>query len=125
MRGNQPLFDFFNKYPGFGYNPSNSSIKEWKRLCRYCGWPTKQERRHHAEREQAYEEFRRAMTLSFNQTFGESDEDGTAWDRLCSSAGISDIPESLQEKKRVSFCFTLTYIILIQSDHAFHACKSL
>lgn len=102
MAGKQPLKEFFEDYAGFEFDPSASTTDEWRRLCRFCRWPNRKQDRNHAEREEAYEDFRRAMTQSFNITFGSDDDDADAWGRLCSAAGFSNSPRSLEERKEVS-----------------------
>ena len=100
-KGKQALRDFFSGYPGFRYRSSADSIDEWRRLCRHCDWPSRREDYHHAEREEAWQDYRRAMTISFNDTFGNDDCDSEAWAKLCSSAGISNVPRTLAERKAV------------------------
>ena len=128
MAGKQPLMEFFEAYAGFVFDPSASTTDEWRRLCRFCRWPTRKEDRNHIEREEAYEDFRRAMIQSFNVTFGSDDNDADAWGPFGSAAGFSNAPRSLEERKKVGLssihfnptdvfrsCFPLTSISAICS----------
>ena len=124
-RGNQALREFFSDYPGFKYRPSADSIDEWRRLCRHCGWPSRRNDYHHAEREEAWQDYRRAMTLAFNDTFGNDDCDSEAWAKLCSSAGISDIPRTLEERKSVRIKLPCPTLLLRLADYAQHARQSV
>ena len=101
MAGKQPLKDFFSNYAGFRFKSSASTWNEWRRLCRHQRWPGRKNDRNHEEREDAFRSFRIALTQSFNETFGQDENDADAWHKLCRAAGIPDIPMSLGQMKEV------------------------
>ncbi len=56
-----PLASFFNQYPGFRYDPTESATDEFRRLGRQQGW-----NRYNRGRENALEEYKNAVVNQFN-----------------------------------------------------------
>ncbi|KAF9479097.1 hypothetical protein BDN70DRAFT_787389, partial [Pholiota conissans] len=86
---------FFSMYPSFSYNPSNSAMEEFYRLCNTHHW-----RREAPEREAARRAFNKALVLQFNHNFGTDVEDLHSWQVLAGLIGMDPIPDKLGECRR-------------------------
>ncbi|KIJ63549.1 hypothetical protein HYDPIDRAFT_112992 [Hydnomerulius pinastri MD-312] len=85
-----PLRAFFAKYPSFAYDTSNSSSKEYYRLCEELHWD-----REDVDRFLAYEEFKNALVKQFNMIYGTDESSLHAWRNICEAINISPVPEGL------------------------------
>ena len=56
------------------------------------------------ERDDAREDFRRAMVLDFNETFGVDVNNLTSWQKLCSILRVDPIPDHIKDCRSVSCC---------------------
>ena len=54
------------------------------------------------DKDNAREEFGRAMVLDFNETFGVDASSLEAWQRLCSMLGVEPVPDEITECRLVS-----------------------
>ncbi|KAK5099916.1 hypothetical protein LTS08_005631 [Lithohypha guttulata] len=90
---------FFAYYPDFDYNRTESSPREFYRMCDFFDWGKNSRDEYPAERLQAQEDFRRAMVENFNDHFGTDVDDLQAWEHMCVVLGIEPLPESMQAMK--------------------------
>ena len=94
----RPIAAFFAQFlpsPEFTYNPSQAPTKEFKRLARAKKWKK--------DTWDAYKvELNRAMIEQFNEVYGTSDDDITAWQALYARLGLENVPETLKECRKVS-----------------------
>ncbi|KAJ8692425.1 hypothetical protein PTI98_009737 [Pleurotus ostreatus] len=67
---------FFANYAGFDYNPENSAIPEFYRLCRFMGWGG-----YNPDREEAHE------------------NDINSWHKICVVVGLDPLPDTLEEAR--------------------------
>jgi hypothetical protein len=54
------------------------------------------------DQREAYEGFRDALVMEFNENFGTDTTDLTSWQTLCAAVRIDPIPDTLAEARRVS-----------------------
>jgi hypothetical protein len=94
---NQPLEIFFSQYPMFQYQPENSPVMEFKRLCEECGWEKESN-----EKKAARRKFNLAMAKEFNSLFGSDEKDINNWYKLCHVLRIEPVPDTLKECRAVS-----------------------
>jgi hypothetical protein len=94
---NQPLKRFFSRYPKFQYQPQNSPIIEFKRLCEVYCWGQERE-----EKKAARREFNLAMKEEFNSLYGTDEKDINNWYKLCHVLRIDPVPSTLKECRAVS-----------------------
>ncbi|RXW17794.1 hypothetical protein EST38_g8055 [Candolleomyces aberdarensis] len=96
VRNLGPLENFFENYSyTFSYDSTESATSEFHRLCRVMSWE-----RDDPEQKEAYEEFRDALVMEFNENFGTDANDLTSWQALCAAVRIDHIPDSLAEARR-------------------------
>ena len=81
---NDPIADFFARFPDFKYNPDRTWPEEWKKL------------RRHLEKQ-----LQRAAIERFESTFSFDPTDLAAWHKMCRVLGIVPPPPTHQECKRV------------------------
>jgi hypothetical protein len=93
----KPLEIFFSQYSRFRYQPKNSSILEFYRLCDEYGW-----RKWGAEREAARDKFDLAMKNQFNYLYGTDEKDINNWIKLCCVLSIDPLPNSIWKCREVS-----------------------
>ena len=94
---NQPLKRFFSRYPKFQYQPQNSPIIEFKRLCEVYCWGQERE-----EKKAARCKFNLAMKEEFNSLYGTDEKDINNWYKLCHVLRIDPVPSTLKECRAVS-----------------------
>ncbi|KAF4571154.1 hypothetical protein EYR36_008482 [Pleurotus pulmonarius] len=85
---------FFEDYPGFDYNPRNSAILEFYRLCDFYSWD-----RDDPERKEAHEAFKDALVKEFNDIYGTDENDIESWHKICTVLDIDPLPGTLQEAR--------------------------
>ena len=79
-------------------------MDQFRRLARQL--PAKE------ERDDAREDFQRAMVLDFNETFGVDVNNLTSWQELCSILSVDPIPDDIKGCRSVSCCLVL--VVLFQ-----------
>jgi hypothetical protein len=92
-----PLKDFFSQYSNFQFQPSNSPVAEFRRLCDTYEW-----KRDSPEKKIAHTEFSIAMKKEFSNLYGSDEKDIRNWHRLCYVLRIDPVPETLQKCRTVS-----------------------
>ncbi|KAJ8692426.1 hypothetical protein PTI98_009738 [Pleurotus ostreatus] len=85
---------FFDDYPGFDYDPGNSAILEFYRLCDFCGWD-----REDPDRKEAHQAFKDALVQEFNDIYGTDENDIDSWHKICTVLDIDPLPDTLQEAR--------------------------
>ncbi|KAG9225022.1 hypothetical protein CCMSSC00406_0001827 [Pleurotus cornucopiae] len=85
---------FFDDYPGFDYDPGNSAILEFYRLCDFYGWD-----RDDPDREEAHQAFKDALVQEFNDIYGTDENDIDSWHKICTVLDIDPLPDTLQEAR--------------------------
>src|SRR5713101_4304824 len=96
MDQDQPLKIFFSQYPKFQYQPRNSPITEFNRLCKEYRWKQDSE-----EKKAARHEFNLAMKNEFNALYGSDEKDINNWYKLCHVLRIEPIPKTLKRCRAV------------------------
>ncbi|KAF8260807.1 hypothetical protein EI94DRAFT_874457 [Lactarius quietus] len=91
-----PLEAFFSQYPNFQYQPLNSPVVEFDRLCELHKW-----KKNDRKRRGAREEFQNAMTEEFNDLYGSDENDINNWYKLCHVLRITPVPDTLQKCRAV------------------------
>lgn len=95
-----PLKTFFKQYSWFIYDPTQSASQQFHRLQTEAGWE-----REDPEQRDAWEGYLEALVLQFNSSYGENENDLTAWHGLLARIGINNFPDSVKVCKSVSFEF--------------------
>ncbi|KAH8998359.1 hypothetical protein EDB86DRAFT_2912779, partial [Lactarius hatsudake] len=85
-----PLEGFFSQFSNFQYQPSNSPVVEFGRLCETYQWE-----RNDPERKAAREEFQFAMRKEFDNLYGSDEKDIKNWQKLCYVLRIHPVPDTL------------------------------
>ncbi len=93
----QPLKIFFSQYPKFQYQPRNSPITEFNRLCKEYRWMQDS-----AEKKAARCEFNLAMKKEFDALYGTDEKDINNWHKLCHVLSVDPTPKTLKECRAVS-----------------------
>lgn len=101
--------EFFGQYPDFDYDRTESSPREFYRMCDLLGWEKDSQGRYPRLRNEAHEEFRRAMVENFNDIFGTNVNDQAAWESMCVTLRIEPIPDTISDMKEVRFTTGLCY----------------
>ncbi|KAG8723759.1 hypothetical protein FRC09_001845 [Ceratobasidium sp. 395] len=86
---------FFAQFKDFSYDPFKSVAGEFKRLKRTRQWEKGINRR------EALGNYKLALVLQFNDTYGTDQNDLASWQNLCRALGIEDIPDSLSACKKI------------------------
>jgi hypothetical protein len=94
----QYIDNFFAGYPDFPYEPTNSAMAEFYRLCNFFGWEKEDN-----DRKVARNLHMDAMTLQFNHMYGTNVEDMACWWRLCEDLEITPIPKGLDACRNVGY----------------------
>jgi hypothetical protein len=94
-----PLEAFFSQYPNFQYDPSNSPVAEFYRLCGTYHWKGH-------EKKDAREAFHNAMKEEFDDLYGSDETDINNWHKLCYVLRIDPAPDTLRECRAVSCRFS-------------------
>jgi hypothetical protein len=94
---NQPLETFFSRYSKFQYQPQNSPVTEFNRLCEEYQWEQRGAEKKHARRE-----FNIAMKKEFDSLYGSDEKSINNWYKLCHVLRINPAPKTLKECRAVS-----------------------
>jgi len=89
---NQPLETFFSRYSKFQYQPQNSPVTEFNRLCEEYQWEQRGAEKKHARRE-----FNIAMKKEFDSLYGSDEKSINNWYKLCHVLRINPAPKTLKE----------------------------
>jgi len=102
------LIEFFSQFQDFVYDPSQSATSEFKRLCKSSGWISSESLLSEVEddeqtkkRRRAENLFKNALVKQFNSIYGTDEDRLEAWKDLCGRLGVSEIPETLTECRKV------------------------
>ena len=88
-RHSSPLDTFFFNYPSFDYDPKATPSDEMTRLRRCYGW-----RRDDPEGSDAWDSYRKALVLEFQNWYGTNDEDLVVWRSLCRALRVYPLPQT-------------------------------
>ncbi|KAF5354968.1 hypothetical protein D9756_005614 [Leucocoprinus leucothites] len=91
-----PLEAFFNQYSWFTYDPSESASHQFHRLQRKAGWE-----RDDPEQKEAWEDYLEALVQQFNTSYGDDENDLTAWHVLLARIGTTDLPATVRDCKSI------------------------
>ena len=97
IKKDPPLKIFFSQYSKFQYQPRNSPIAEFNRLCEEYGWE-----HNSAEKKYARSEFNIAIIKEFNSLYGSDEKDINNWYKLCHVLRIDPVPNTLKKCRTVS-----------------------
>lgn len=89
-----PLETFFKQYSWFIYDPTQSASQQFHRLQTEAGWEREEQR-------DAWEGYLEALVLQFNSSYGENENDLTAWHGLLARIGINNFPDSVKVCKSI------------------------
>ncbi|KAF8491089.1 hypothetical protein F5888DRAFT_1807729 [Russula emetica] len=92
IKMNQPLKTFFSRYSKFQYQPRNSPIIEFKRLCEEYRWTQDS-----AEKKTARSDFNDAIKKEFDSLYGSDEKNINNWYKLCHVLRIDPVPNTLKE----------------------------
>jgi hypothetical protein len=87
---------FFAQYSDFQYQPANSSVIEFNRLCKEYHWKKDDE-----ERKAARHKFSLAMKQEFATLYGSDEKDINNWYKLCHVLRIDPVPKQLGQCRAV------------------------
>ena len=99
---NQPLKRFFSQYSAFQYQPRNSPVTEFKRLCKEYRWE-----KDGREEKAARYELNVAMVKEFNSLYGSDQKDIKNWYKLCHVLRIEPAPNTVKKCSAVRATVTL------------------
>jgi hypothetical protein len=88
---------FFSEYSEYQYQPGNSSVAEFNRLCKEYYWKEDDEEKKFARRK-----FNLAMKQEFDALYGSDEHDINNWHKLCHILRIDPVPNTLKECRLVS-----------------------
>jgi hypothetical protein len=91
------LQEFFSQYSQFQYQPGNSSVPEFHRLCKKYKW-----KRDGPEETAARWEFDLVMKEEFDALYGSDEKDINSWYKLCHVLSIDPFPKTLEQCRAVS-----------------------
>lgn len=94
------IANFFAAYPRFLYDPSQSFLDEFYRMCDHFHW-----RRNSQEKQVAREALHTAMVLQFNDVYGTDPNDLGSWQTLCQVIGMSPPRATLSSCRSVRVVF--------------------
>jgi hypothetical protein len=92
-----PLKDFFSRYSKFQYEPRNSPISEFNRLCKEFRW-----KKDSAEKKEAHSDFEVAIKKEFDSLYGSDEKDINNWYKLCHVLRIDPVPDTVKKCRAVS-----------------------
>ncbi|QRV85704.1 hypothetical protein RhiJN_13722 [Ceratobasidium sp. AG-Ba] len=93
-RTNAHLVAFFAQFEGFEYDPAKSVASEFKRLKGTSRW------KKGIDRPQTLKNYKLALVLQFNDTYGTDQNDLGSWQNLCRAVGIENAPDTLSACKK-------------------------
>ncbi|KDQ18857.1 hypothetical protein BOTBODRAFT_28344 [Botryobasidium botryosum FD-172 SS1] len=88
--------EYFAQYKGFTYDPSESIMLEFYRLCDHYRWD-----KENPKRKKARERLAVAMAKQFNDIYGTDVNDVNSWRKLCQVLAIDPIPEGLKACRKI------------------------
>ncbi|KAG9127400.1 hypothetical protein FRC07_014210 [Ceratobasidium sp. 392] len=86
---------FFAQFEDSSYDPSQSVVPAFKRLQKTPQWKKGINRR------ETFANYKLALVLKFNATYGTDQKDLSSWQNLCRAIGIEDVPDKLSSCKKV------------------------
>ena len=92
-----PLKGFFSRYSKFQYQPQNSPVTEFNRLCEEYGW-----KQDGTEKKDARGKFNIAMKREFDSLYGSDEKNIDNWYKLCHVLKIDPTPTTIKECHAVS-----------------------
>jgi len=108
-----PLERFFSRYPKFKYQPRNSSVTEFSRLCKEYGWKKDGPKKDPAQ-DAARHEFSLAMGKEFDSLYGSDEKDINNWHKLCYILSIDPVPDTLHECRAAVFKKHVNLVDLVE-----------
>ncbi|TFK67489.1 hypothetical protein BDN72DRAFT_770668 [Pluteus cervinus] len=100
---------FFSRFPQFNYNPHSHPSSEFQRLSTFNGWDWDDDDTEWEARE-ARRNFRSALVMQFNATYGTDANSLVAWQELCRTLQYPTIPDTLRECRAL---VTSTHVNLV------------
>ncbi|KAG8725502.1 hypothetical protein FRC12_001369 [Ceratobasidium sp. 428] len=91
----QHFVAFFAQFEDFSYDPSQSVAGEFKRLQKTTEW------KKGINRGEALVNYKLALVLQFNETYGTNQNDLASWQNLCRALGVDDVPDTLSACKKI------------------------
>ncbi|KAK1808507.1 hypothetical protein LTR12_017133 [Friedmanniomyces endolithicus] len=86
---------FFAEHPSFDYDRTQSSPREFYRMCSQFGWDRRPNGSYPRVREEAWQGFRTALVVQFNSSFGVDADDIATWEGICKFLELSPIPSNI------------------------------
>ncbi|KAF9526691.1 hypothetical protein CPB83DRAFT_816601 [Crepidotus variabilis] len=118
MNSNRPLFDFFDRWSKeFTYDLSQPANSEFARLSDTMGWTKTCD-----AKENAYREFKDALTKQFNFNYGTDENCFESWKLLCVNIGIDPVPDTLEAVRKV---VKKTYVNLVDLTDGFEGGRKI
>ncbi|EUC59439.1 autophagic vacuole formation-like protein, putative [Rhizoctonia solani AG-3 Rhs1AP] len=102
------LVAFFAQYPEFTYYPARPVLNELKRMKRVLKWDSKA-----WELSGALADFRHALVLQFNLTYGTDQNDLASWQNLCMAMKVTNIPETVGACKKLAATIYVNLVDLV------------
>ncbi|KAK2589577.1 hypothetical protein QQS21_012746 [Conoideocrella luteorostrata] len=95
VKSQDPIVEFFAKYPNFAYDPHCETWSEYRRLVDFSGWKT------FGKRERAANKLlREAIVAQFGRLYGTSENKLDTLQHLCDKLGINPVPQSITACKK-------------------------
>ncbi|KAH7884267.1 hypothetical protein F5I97DRAFT_1811764 [Phlebopus sp. FC_14] len=91
-----PSQAFFSSYSSFTHDKNSSVASEFYRLCNQYGW-----KKGDQGREEAFEGYRKALSIQFNNTYGSNENGLQEWQKLCEAIGINPIPTNMKDCREI------------------------
>ncbi|KAI0293597.1 hypothetical protein BC826DRAFT_1015040 [Russula brevipes] len=106
-----PLEGFFSRYSEFQFQPLNSPVAEFKRLCKEYHW-----KKDDPEKEAARDGFNTAIKREFNDLYGSDENDINNWQKLCRVLRIDPVPDTLGRCRAVVFTKHVNLVDLVEGN---------
>jgi len=107
-----PLEGFFSQYSEFQFQPLNSPVAEFKRLCKEYHWKKKDD----PEREAARDGFNTAIKKEFVDLYGSDENDINNWQKLCRVLKIDPVPDTLGGCRAVVLTKHVNLVDLVEGN---------
>ncbi|KAG8769066.1 hypothetical protein FRC12_005188 [Ceratobasidium sp. 428] len=114
---------FFARFPFFNYDPSQSFSKQFKTLKKTPQW------KENTGRQPI--NYKLALVLQFNETYGTDQNDTASWQNLCRVLQIEDVPEDITSCKKIVKSTHVNFVDLVEMPNTqrpvkhFKSCVSL
>ncbi|KAK0260728.1 hypothetical protein LTR91_025554 [Friedmanniomyces endolithicus] len=92
---------FFAEYPSFDYDRTQSSPREFYRMCNQFRWDRRPNGSYPPAREEAWQKFRGVLVIQFNRSFGVDADDIATWEGICKFLKLSPIPPDIGSMRQV------------------------